>query len=48
MTRHRRDVLEVGNTLIVVPAKAGIHTPRPALLEKKDNAQRAKTISAGG
>jgi hypothetical protein len=27
---------------IVVPAKAGTHTPRPVLLEKKDNDQRAK------
>jgi len=29
-------------SFFVVPAKAGTHTPRPALLEKKDNDQRVK------
>jgi hypothetical protein len=28
----------------VVPAKAGTHTPRPMLLRKKDNDQRAKQL----
>src|SRR4026209_942722 len=32
----------------VVPAKAGTHTPRPALLEEEDNDQRANAITAGG
>src|SRR5882672_9727903 len=32
----------------VVPANAGTHTPRPELLEKEDNDQRAKTITDGG
>jgi len=34
--------------ILVVPAQAVTHTPRPMLLKKEDNDQRAKTIIAGG